>query len=233
MYTGKWRIDFIDNRKAILIDIDGISKNEGNANNFEPFTNELFFSDLPKQGIDIQPLNGSEIATMLDVLPQVTRQIVDARNLSASSSLADSKIADRYSPDKAFDGDPLTSWVEGVEGNGQGQILEIAFEKKIMIDAIEVMPGYFDQKYWQRNNRIRELKVSFDSQSEPISLTFTDDMVSQRISIELAVVKSAEFEIAGTFKGTSWDDTCIAEIAFYLKGERVTLNAGLGINDRE
>ena len=153
-----------------------------------------------------------------------TRQTAQMINIEASSSLADSKIASRYSPEKAFDGDPLTSWVEGVEGNGEGQTLDIALDKEIFVDAIEVMPGYFDQRYWQRNNRIHELRVSFNSQPESVALTFSDEMEPQRISINLERVNSIRLEIVSTYQGTSWDDTCIAEITFFLMGEPVTLN---------
>ena len=59
----------------------------------------------------------------------------------------------------AFDGDPSTAWNEAVEGNGIGQRIELTFERDVRVDANELMAGYFDSRYYQKNNRVRKLEI--------------------------------------------------------------------------
>jgi formylglycine-generating enzyme len=146
-----------------------------------------------------------------------------AAAFSASSTLADDKIPGRYGADKAFDGNPLTSWVEGTDDEGVGEYIKLSFSQEITVDAIEVMPGYFDDRFWIRNNRIKRLEVRTEKNS--FTLGFQDEMKAQISHLDGTMTfTEIVFRIVDTYKGSSWDDTCIAEIAFFLAGEKISLH---------
>ena len=67
--------------------------------------------------------------------------------------LADDKSPQRYSEDKAFNGDPSTAWVEGVEGPGLGE--QVAFEIAPRSTRIEIYPGYGVEEYHRLDNRVK------------------------------------------------------------------------------
>ena len=156
---------------------------------------------------------------------------------SASSTLPDSRSAQRssriiYSADKAFDGDPATAWVEGTSGNGHGLSLSIEFDKPINADAVEIMPGYFDESRHAEYNRVEKLTVHIGDQGYEV-LSFTDEMKPQMKTLEgLKTFDRIRFEISETYRGSQGDDTCIAEIAFYEMGRKVELTFKPGVSFR-
>ena len=77
----------------------------------------------------------------------------------ASSALPDEGQEYRYGPEQAFDTNPKTSWNEGKADSGIGEYISLGLYRHITIDMIEVMPGYFDQRYWVKNNRVKKLEV--------------------------------------------------------------------------
>ena len=138
----------------------------------------------------------------------------------ASSTLPDSKIANRYSIEKAYDEDPLTSWVEGKDDAGIGEYIEFSFGREVTIDAVRAMPGYFDERYWHRNNRIQTMLIKGGSRD--VRLEFDDEMKAQTVLFEPIKARTLRIEIAEIYKGESWDDTCLAEIAFFIEGKKIT-----------
>jgi hypothetical protein len=135
----------------------------------------------------------------------------------SSSTLRDNIRYDRYSVDKAFDGDPLTSWVEGMSDSGVDETVTVVFERPVDVDSIEIMPGYFDERYWMRNNRVRTLSLTVNTQTTTYHLD--DRMEAQMIDFGQTVsLKQLILRILDVYPGTSWDDTCIAEIRFLLRG---------------
>ncbi len=150
----------------------------------------------------------------------------------ATSALQDSKTPGRYSADKAFDGDPKTSWVEGVNGDGIGE--RIAFKLTPSAKSISVIPGYGDEKYFSVNNRVKSAKLSVYAigidpyenatgySSRKLSeqeLSFEDAMLFQktplkvpRVELKLSEFLLGVFEIRSVYPGTGYQDTCVAEI---------------------
>jgi hypothetical protein len=63
----------------------------------------------------------------------------------ASSMLgAGTTTSDHHDAELMFDGNPLTAWVEGSSGSGEGETIEVAFDAPTPVDAVELMPGFFD-----------------------------------------------------------------------------------------
>ncbi len=162
------------------------------------------------------------VATVYAELPDVP-----SARVFASSELPGGRVPNRYDAESAFDGDPLTSWVEGVDGDGIGESVRIEFATPLRnIAYISVLPGFHDPRWWTANNRVREavFRISYitDGQTHEgvFTHTFSDEMAVQRVHIRTALgadqslftVSALSVEIASVYSGDSWDDTCIAEI---------------------
>lgn len=143
----------------------------------------------------------------------------------ATTFLHNAKQPSRYAPDKAFDGELSTSWVEGVEGSGIGQ--KIAFEIS-KAKGLSIMPGFGKDAYFKKNNRIRKARLSILEMQGQASQTevyifisaklyeniveFKDEMTMQKVDFPEPLSGIAVLEILEVYPGERWDDTCIAEI---------------------
>ncbi len=149
---------------------------------------------------------------------------VNIAGLDATSYFADSKDLYLYHMQSAFDNNPLTSWVEGVDGPGIDQSLEIYFDREITVDTIKIMPGYFNEKWYDDNNRVKIISIFLDDFN--ITVELTDGMNVKEIGLGDEIhFKNAEFIIKDVYEGLEYDDTCITEIEFYLKGNKIILNS--------
>ena len=154
-------------------------------------------------------------------------------DIKASSSLPPSG-KHNYGPEQAFDSDPLSAWSEGAQGSGIKETIEVRMDREITVDAIEVMGGFFDTRYFKSNNRVKTLKVTpFYGDEEPpyYERTFVlkDEMTAQRFELGTNSRNNIQitmiiFEVTEVYKGEKWDDTCVSEIAFYREGERIALS---------
>ncbi|ORC30275.1 hypothetical protein B4O97_18290 [Marispirochaeta aestuarii] len=85
-----------------------------------------------------------------------------SRSLWASSSLSET-IGGRsvtYGPEALFDGDTGSPWVEGVPGSGVGESLTVMTQR--LVSRISVVNGFArSRRLFERNNRVREVSVSF------------------------------------------------------------------------
>lgn len=141
--------------------------------------------------------------------------------ISASSVLPPSS-GYRYDPEMAFDGDPKTVWCEGEAGSGTGSIIMVSLDREISVDAIEVMGGFFDSRYFLSNNRVQQLRVETKRIYSNFSLK--DVMEAQRFHFDRSTsFNQITFTILSVYRGEKWDDTCISEIAFYQDGSRIPL----------
>lgn len=143
----------------------------------------------------------------------------------ATTFLHNAKQPSRYAPNKAFDGELSTSWVEGVEGSGIGQ--KIAFEVS-KAKGLSIMPGFGKDAYFKKNNRIRKARLSILEMQGQASQTevyifisaklyeniveFKDEMTMQKVDFPKPLSGIAVLEILEVYPGEKWDDTCIAEI---------------------
>ncbi len=76
----------------------------------------------------------------------------------STSCLEDKKNPGRYCPDRAFDKDIMTSWVEGKKGSGINE--KLAFHIKSNINQISILPGFGDLRYFKMNNRLKKVSLS-------------------------------------------------------------------------
>lgn len=151
--------------------------------------------------------------------------------IRASSFFVENELVwGRYHPVKVLDKDPLTAWNEAAAGAGTGEWLEIVFAQNVRADAIKIMPGYFDPEWFDHNNRIKRIAVHLETADGNKVLSFDlDDGMNQK-TLDLGAeyrLSSVKFVIWAVYNGTEYDDTCISEVRFLLKGEDIKLDTAL------
>ena len=135
----------------------------------------------------------------------------DVKDVSASSYLSEKNI--KHVPDRIMDGDTTTAWVEGVEGNGEGESITFTFGDLYVVSDIKIWNGYQkSEDLYYKNARTSELELEFsDGSTERISL---QDMASgfQEFALERHVTSYVKVKIVSTYDGSKYEDTVISEI---------------------
>lgn len=146
---------------------------------------------------------------------EASSEHIDVTIVSASSSSYLSEENIIHNPEKIADGLLATSWVEGVSGYGVGQEITLNFDDMYNIDGLVINAGYQrSQRLYDKNSRPSELLLTFsDGTSETVLL---DDIFrSQHIDLSAPVMTdSVTLTILSAYRGTSFEDTAIAEISF-------------------
>ncbi len=158
--------------------------------------------------------------------------------ISSSSFLKEGKI--NHTAYNLLDGNPNTVWVEGVKGFGFKEWikLKIVSKKKYLgFSYLVILPGFAgSEKLFKANNRPKSMVISIDvNKCEPgLGDPGTDpntcyDIFPQRLKFKdknayhifgifdrFFVGKEVEITlyIEDVYKGTKYDDTCVAEIFF-------------------
>lgn len=139
-----------------------------------------------------------------------------------------------YSVSNIQDLDKRTSWVEGVEGNGIGEYIEI--EQKCLVGSSEyktdigfkelcIVNGYAaTEKNWNENNRVKELKMYFNNKY--VTTIVLEDIIKQQyidiskfnLKVQNGEKARFKFEINDIYKGTKYNDTCITGLLIEFSG---------------
>ena len=157
--------------------------------------------------------------------PKIVRLLEEAEFKRVKSVTASSSMPDwgkyHYGPGMAFDGNRETAWVEGKNDSGIGEFIELSLNRDMTIDTIGVMPGFFVERYFKTNNRVKKLKVR--AGDSVIDISFRDEMTLQRFQLPSRITfNKIVFEISDVHRGKD-PDTCIAELEFYLQGKRILI----------
>ena len=133
---------------------------------------------------------------------------------SATSSLSEYNMT--HSPERIFDGDISTAWVEGVNGQGIGETITIYFDKEYLLSKAVVHAGYQkNSELYEKNSRPKELQISFSDGSSQV-YTLQDINAKQEIILEKAVITNyISFTIQSVYPGSKYEDTVISEIYLY------------------
>ena len=135
----------------------------------------------------------------------------DVKDVSASSYLSEKNI--KHVPDRIMDGDTTTAWVEGVEGNGEGESITFTFGDLYVVSDIKIWNGYQkSEDLYYKNARTSELELEFsDGSTERISL---QDMASgfQEFALERHVTSYVRGKIVSAYDGSKYEDTVISEM---------------------
>lgn len=139
------------------------------------------------------------------------------------SVTASSVLADRYAAEKAHDFSIVTAWVEGVEGNGEGEYLRYSFPGTCpRITTVLIHNGYVKNwDVWRDNARVKRLLMYYNDEPYAI-LNLQDTMGLQSFDVgvlgyedkDSAPAWSIKFEILEVYPGKKYEDTAITEIYF-------------------
>ena len=116
----------------------------------------------------------------------------------------------------AVDNDTSTCWQKGAYGWGVGETITLQFDSYYDVRKMSFVIGYTKSNgAYERNGRPSQLNVLFSNGEE--YTVWLDDMAAwQTVSYPYEVSANwARFEIAGVYRGTTYSDTCISEIALY------------------
>lgn len=116
-----------------------------------------------------------------------------------------------------IDRDYITSWQDGLAGDGSGQQIVIAFDEEHLIHYLEFKLGNWRTlEYYNKNNRPKDMVLTVDGTN--FNLDFTDAMIPHYVEFDHPV-KAAKltFTINSVYKGTEANDCCIAEITAFTE----------------
>ncbi len=153
-------------------------------------------------------------------------------NYGASSQLEEKSNPEKYKPGNAFDSDFKTAWVEGKEDDGAGESL--TFISSYPVKRIGIMPGYGIEKFFRLNNRLKTAKLNIFSIAERdanqcIGMFYTKGELLKTETLKFEDIMTVQYftqgnvphsekgyiytiEIVSVYKGSKYNDTCIAEV---------------------
>ena len=142
-------------------------------------------------------------------------QTVNVLNASASSTIVQTKTDNN--PMKLFDGRDDSTWQEGVQGYGIGEMVSWNMDRKYNIKYIGFKLGNWASDYYYYGNA-KPKTITLTAGDFTGQVTFTNDRAVQWVELSNEVpADSMKIQINDVFPGTTWQDTCITEILVYGK----------------
>ncbi len=148
--------------------------------------------------------------------------------IESPAFLFDPKCPLRYSIQNAFDGDPATSYVENTEDD----LMRITFRRLNNIGTnlkttFAIINGYATNKdLYAANNRIRKCGIG-NNDAMPFIADIDDNIMTRQIKTinrpEDAYTGMFVFVVTDIYKGSKYNDTCMAELNFYDNVEKTWL----------
>lgn len=143
-----------------------------------------------------------------------------------------------YSPVNIFDGDVTTSYAattcDTFFETSHGIDLTILFKKNILIDEIRIMNGLGrNDDLFKKNNRIKNIKIALytesalrgeaDPQVEEKGLADVKEFQIIKFTHEYNI-RQIRLDSLDVYNGSKYNDTCITELEFYYKGQKIYIN---------
>lgn len=128
----------------------------------------------------------------------------------------------KYSAYNLFDG-RTDSWCVEREPSGEYKFNSFSImdsdlneNGKYKIDHLYIVNGFGNPKYWQENNRLKNVEIElWSKETGYVRHRFTlKDSYNNKISFKPFEAKGFSINILSVYPGTKYDDTCIAEISF-------------------
>lgn len=120
-------------------------------------------------------------------------------------------------PDMLLDGDQTTSWQEGVPGDGIGESVTFYLNQEYDVKYLSFKLGNWrDDRLYAGNNTPTSLMLTLDGHVYYVDFPFNYDR--QEFFVEISQefpVSTFSITINAVHRGTSWQDTCIAEVGIY------------------
>lgn len=175
---------------------------------------------------------------LLCILALFNTSIMFAEEIKIYAPVAQNVLVDennyiRYSPINMFDYNSSTVYaVTYTTINKQQPLLEIYFAEPVRFDKMEIKAGYFDERYYSKNNRLKNLKIQIFNCSNidyVKNIELNDKMIEQDLYNGNAIISTKiVLYINECFSGTKWDDLVISDLGFYLNGKKQNISFGKG-----
>lgn len=150
------------------------------------------------------PRPTSSAETCLDNIAQVA-----GGNVCVSSVLR-SQSGNSYKPENLFDNNPTTAWIEGVSGDGEGQMLVTEFDEQKLISKIELMNGYSKSAdLFKKNGRVANIAVT-TSEDERYDLILEDKQGWQSFQGPSKPARWIALTLTSVYRGSKYNDTAIS-----------------------
>ena len=173
---------------------------------------------IPKETITVTP-TPTEIPLSISVVnsrPDVSSYFkVNVSSASATSTIV--QEGHDNSAIKAFDGDEVSSWQEGVKGYGIGESITGYFDRSYNVRYIFLKLGNWrDVSNNIQNSRPQTITITCDGFVQ--QFTFPDEQREFYIELNKEVAMTyINIKIDAVYPGTDFDDTVIADVAVYGK----------------
>ena len=136
---------------------------------------------------------------------------------------ASSSLSEKYCAKNAHDFSIITAWVEGEQGNGEGEYLSYSFPGTCpRITGVLIQNGYTkNETAWTNNGRVKRLLMYYnDTPYAILNLKDTRDCQVFDVGVlgyedkSTAPAWSIKFQILEVYPGEKYQDTAITEIYF-------------------
>ncbi|SHI05751.1 NADase-type glycan-binding domain-containing protein [Clostridium grantii] len=138
-------------------------------------------------------------------------------NNTLSSSTLNDQSNNSYVSNNVIDDKDETAWVEGVEGDGIGEYVELRADTPQEINVIEIRNGYKKSyESAENNNRVKKIQIEL---SEGITIvkelnSYVNEL-DYIILDEVVKTDHVKFTILEVYDGQKYEDTCISGINLY------------------
>ncbi len=103
-------------------------------------------------------------------------------------------------------------WVEGAEGNGIGEYIDIEFTEEM--EGMSVLNGYTDLnklKLYKENARLKDVTMTDLASGKSWSVHFEDQVYFNYIEFPQKTTR-VRMTISSTYSGTKYQDTCVSAV---------------------
>ncbi len=133
------------------------------------------------------------------------------------------RFHENYHPKYLMDGDPKTTWLEDVPGNGIGEWIRVATSPITEATKLRLrmQNGYHkSESLFKKNSRIKavQVKVLPDGATKRFDLPDSMDWQELELEFEATRVEGVELTVLEAYGGTKYEDLCISELEVYVTG---------------
>ena len=134
----------------------------------------------------------------------------------ASSELHQKEGNYDNSPQMMYDGDSVTSWQHGTEGNGTGQQLRFTFNTASIRAICFKLGNWRTADLYRQNSRPSRMQLTLGG--ETVDVSFTDSMQNHYIVFNRPVLAAdILITITAAYDGIDFNDCCISEMELFAE----------------
>jgi hypothetical protein len=160
----------------------------------------------------------------------ISRATVSASSVFPHEIESDTGIGYDYYPEYILDGNFETAWIEGVDGSGKNEWIQISLPEEATVSGFYIQNGFWRREdRLAQNNRITQLRVEFSDGtseelrlSDPVAGLWREQVSGGSAGLGERIVFSQSHEtsyvrlvVIDVVRGSKWDDTAISGIQLF------------------